>query len=288
MVKYVCNKCGKEFLKKSNYMDHINKKIPCDSNGDLIVSTKIDLLIQKIEELQKGNEVLRENMKRSNEKLKRDNEKLKKELQEENKNLIEEIKMLKELNKVKNNGDNVYGNNNNNEISINNSNNKNMITFNINQFGTENDDFITDTQVRKILGRGFNSIPEYIKTIHFNESKPENHNIYLPNWRDKNKVLVYDGMLWNLEDKDDTITTLKDKGIDFIQKKYADLDKNIKGDALIIKKIDRFLESYNDNEEDKIDTLNDDILLVLYNNRNVVEKTRRSKALSNTKKNFTN
>lgn len=277
MVKYVCEKCGKEFTKKSNYVDHISKKIPCDYKENTInpansnMTTKIDLLIQKIEELQKGNKLLRDNMKRSNEKLKRDNEILKKELQEENKNLIEEIKMLKELNK---NGGSINGTNGNN-VNISNSNNKNTITFNINQFGMETDDFITDKQARKILARGYNSIPEYIKTLHFNESVPQNHNIYLPNWRDKNKVLVYDGVLWNLEDRDDTITTLKDKGIDFIQKKYIDLDRNNKSDAVIIKKIDRFLESYNDIEEDKIDTLNDDILLVLYNNRNVVEKTRK-------------
>ena len=29
MVKYSCPKCNKEFDRKSNYLDHINKKFPC-------------------------------------------------------------------------------------------------------------------------------------------------------------------------------------------------------------------------------------------------------------------
>ena len=29
MVKYTCNKCGKEFTQKGNYIKHINKKTPC-------------------------------------------------------------------------------------------------------------------------------------------------------------------------------------------------------------------------------------------------------------------
>ena len=62
---------------------------------------------------------------------------------------------------------------------------------------------------------------------------------------------------------------------DFIEKKYNELDKNNKHDAIIIKKMDRFLESYNDNEEEKIDTLNKNLMLLLYNNRKIPEQTRK-------------
>ena len=42
----------------------------------------------------------------------------------------------------------------------------------------------------------------------------------MPNWRDKTKVLVYDGDNWNLEDSATKIDDLKSKGIDFIEKYY--------------------------------------------------------------------
>ena len=36
MVIHICQKCGKEFKKKSHYLDHINKKNPCIENKILI------------------------------------------------------------------------------------------------------------------------------------------------------------------------------------------------------------------------------------------------------------
>ncbi len=60
---------------------------------------------------------------------------------------------------------------------------------------------IDDVAVKKILNKGFLSIPEYIKNLHFDKKIPANHNVYLPNWRDKTKILVYNENDWNLEDK---------------------------------------------------------------------------------------
>jgi hypothetical protein len=140
-------------------------------------------------------------------------------------------------------------------------------------FGKEDLSFITTNSSKKILNKGFKSIPELIKMIHFNQDKPEYHNIYLPNWRDKSNILVFDGSKWNLENKDDILDDLKDKGIDYIQTKYEELDENDKKDALLIKKIKRFLESYD--EEEKNDILKKDLLLILYNNRELIEKTRK-------------
>lgn len=48
-----------------------------------------------------------------------------------------------------------------------------------------------------------------------------------------------------------------------------------KKDAMIISKIDRFLSSFNDGEKDKMDELDKDIMLVLYNNRKISEKTKK-------------
>jgi uncharacterized C2H2 Zn-finger protein len=41
MVKYSCEKCGKEFNQKGHYTKHINKKNPC------VIESKVKELIEK-------------------------------------------------------------------------------------------------------------------------------------------------------------------------------------------------------------------------------------------------
>lgn len=242
MVLYTCERCKKEFFKKSNYEAHCNRKYKCKikeeiyKKDDKLSNTQIILeqLINKIEELAKDNKFLKDQ--------------------------ITELTTNKFMK-----------NNNNNNINSNN--NQNYYVM-INKFGNETDNHLTESEGLKIMNKGYNSIPEYIKAVHFNEAKPENHNLYLPNWRDKNKILTFDGKNWILNDKDDILDDLKNKGIDFIQKRYQDLDKDNKTDAIAIKKIDRFLNSYNNDEKDKELILNEKILLVLYNGRKIIEKKK--------------
>ena len=169
-----------------------------------------------------------------------------------------------------------------NNSSINNIVNKvintdNSKTINVivtpNAFGKEDLSFIDKSASNKILSKGFKSIPKLIETVHFNKNKPEYHNVYIPNWRDRNKVLVFDGVKWILANKDDVFEDLTNKGIEFIQKKYDELDETDKGDATIIKKIKNFMETCENYE--KNDFINDDLQLVLYNNRKIVEKSRK-------------
>lgn len=44
MVIHICQKCGKEFKKKSHYLDHINKKNPCIENKKLIQNNPNNLI----------------------------------------------------------------------------------------------------------------------------------------------------------------------------------------------------------------------------------------------------
>ena len=274
MVKYICPTCHKVFPQKSQYDCHMNRKYPCEPTVVVVQEdTKYDLLIKKIEELEKNAKELQF----KNKELEKDS-KIIKELQVKNKEFEKEIKKLKKDNaKIINNN---TTNNTLNNTMVN-------VTFSPKAFGTENIDFLEDDDVisRKILNRGFQSLPEYIKTLHFDKNKPENHNIYIPNWRDKTRALVYDGKNWNLEQTDSVMTDLKDKGIEFIQRKYDELDKKNSADAKIIEKLGRFLESYNTDEKEKIDILNEDICLVLYNNRDIPSNTRKNsiKQISNVK-----
>ena len=191
-----------------------------------------------------------------------------KKIAELEKKMDEMEKQNIELKNNKSNKSNIT--NNNNTINANNTIN---VIVSPTAFGKEDLSFITNELALKILNRGFKSIPEFIQTLHFSKDKPEYHNVYIPNWRDKSNVLVFDGSQWNLRDKDEILNDLKDKGVAYIQTKYDELDIYDKKNTMIIKKIKRFLESYDEDEKSNI--LNKDLLLILYNNRELIEKTRK-------------
>ena len=233
MVEYICDTCKKKWKNKTDFTRHQNKKNPCKIYRISNVD-KINLLINKINEL-------------------------------ENK--------MSEMEKIKPTITNNTNNNTNNTNNIINKIDNINITITPIAFGKEDLSVLTDKIAKRILSRGFKSIPEFVKTLHFNEDIPEYQNVYIPNWRDKSNILVFDGSKWNLENKDEILNDLKDKGIEYIQTKFDELDENDKNDIMIIKKIKRFLESHE--EEKKIELLKKDLLLILYNNRELVEKTRK-------------
>lgn len=274
MIKHPCGNCGKSFNYKSEYARHINKKNPCISPEDSILY-KYNLLKTQNEELISANNKLKE----KNEELLDDKKLLeyeKKDLTEKLFNLEIETRDLKlKLVKNKNKGlrlSNKNSNNTNSHNNITNNNNNIKIVIKPIEFGKQDDSFIDKTGSRKILNKGYDSIQEYIKMVHFNKDKPEYHNVYMPNWRDKKTVLVYESDKWILRDRDSVIQEMKDNGIDFIQKKYGELDEDDEKDAIIINKINKFLKTYND--EGNVPYLDDDLMFILYNNRDVIEKLK--------------
>jgi archaellum component FlaF (FlaF/FlaG flagellin family) len=115
-------------------------------------------------------------------------EKQNKEMQNQNKRIqIQNDALIKKISKLETK---MVQNNTNNTINNNNSNNNN-INIKVVAFGKEDKDVLTDNEIFKILKRGFYSVPELIKAIHFNKDKPENHNVYISNMRDK-YVMVFD------------------------------------------------------------------------------------------------
>ena len=51
MVKYSCEKCGKEFSQKSHYKSHNNRKTPCINNTDKIKQLIDKTVEEKLKEL---------------------------------------------------------------------------------------------------------------------------------------------------------------------------------------------------------------------------------------------
>lgn len=51
MVKYSCERCGKEFSQKSHYDSHNTRKTPCENNADKIKTLVDKAVEEKLKEL---------------------------------------------------------------------------------------------------------------------------------------------------------------------------------------------------------------------------------------------
>jgi len=112
--------------------------------------------------------------------------------------------------------------------------------------------------------------------VHFDANKPENHNIYMPNRKNKKEVFVYDGENWMLSDKKEIVEQLIDKGIIYMEGKIDELQDKISESKL--NAIQRAIDTYNDvDDEGNKETVNkitNDIELILYNKKDMVINTK--------------
>jgi hypothetical protein len=111
-----------------------------------------------------------------------------------------------------------------------------------------------------------NCVPSLMEKIHYNPSKPENMNIYVPNIKNKN-LMVYENGTWNLK-------TLDDRMGKIFNDKYLLLCDWIKecNNKKIINKFDRF-EKNLDNEEVLAD-IKSNLFMMMYNQKDNVKKLK--------------
>ena len=126
---------------------------------------------------------------------------------------------------------------------------------------------LTDKDYMYCLNRSNFCVPHLIKKIHFNSKKPENHNIYISNIKNK-YIMVYDGKKWNLRDRDETVDDLIDKNEFVLEQKLEEWIENGKEYPIIMKKFNRYLEKKEKN--DVINKIKQEIKLILFNNRKIL------------------
>ena len=127
---------------------------------------------------------------------------------------------------------------------------------------------LTDQDYLQCLNRSNMVIPNLIKRIHFNPKKPENHNIFISNIRNK-YVMVYDGHKWNLSNQNETIEDLIDTNEIVIEQKLEEWVENGREYPEIMKKFNRYLEKKE--KDEVINKVKEEIKLILFNNRKVIE-----------------
>ena len=149
-----------------------------------------------------------------------------------------------------------------NKQTINNTINNNI---NLVAYGEENFTEVTSNTMKKILKCGFQALPYLFKNVHFNKSRPQYHNIHISNMRDNN-IIIYDGIKWNLVDRNTTLRDIIERYEDVIERKYDELEDEL--DEFTIRKLDRFIDQYC--EKENIEMYKKDLTLLLYNNRKLI------------------
>jgi hypothetical protein len=195
-----CSVCSKTYKSKHGYSNHLLLKrckvkdcsVEC-SYCNKIFSNKYNKRLHEIKCLQLYNNI----------KIKA---------------LEEELKIMRTTNPTQiviNNTTNTTNNTNNGTI------NNNII---INSFGSEDTSYITNKQIIKALKMCKEFPLEMIKITHFNKDKPENHNIYKPNFKDK-YVKYFNDNIWKIGDAKRIMTELYMSKMDIAEEKFDELKK---------------------------------------------------------------
>jgi len=110
---------------------------------------------------------------------------------------------------------------------------------------------------------------EIIKKIHFNPSKPENMNIYIPNIKDK-YVVMFQENAWQIQARNKEVDNLMEDKYMVLKEWY---DENVRDEAGY-DQLKRNFERFDANiENDQVrDRIRDEIIMFLYNKRNMFVK----------------
>jgi len=136
----------------------------------------------------------------------------------------------------------------------------------MNNYGKEDLSHITDSLKTNLLNMPYCAIPKMIEAIHFNDEKPENKNIVLPNKKD-NLVKVFQGDKWVYKNKSETITDLVDSKYTIIDDHYEDLDSREQVNPQVKTTFTKFRKFYEEGDAEMVEKLKRECELVLLNNR---------------------
>ena len=136
----------------------------------------------------------------------------------------------------------------------------------LNNYGNEDLSHITNTLKTELLGIPYGAIPKMIEAIHFNDEKPENKNIVLPN-KKENLVKIFQGDKWIYKNKNDTITDLVDSKYTIIDDHFEEMNSQPNVGPAIKTTFTKFRKIYEDGDEEMVANLRKQCELVLLNNR---------------------
>jgi DNA-directed RNA polymerase subunit RPC12/RpoP len=293
MVEHKCHKCHKIYTHKGDFERHLNKKNPCGIQLSIPQNRLSNVRVNALANTpNKSDDELQcqycniKVSKKSNLARHINNCKVRQESESDKdllKKLLLEFELLKKENyeykqKINILESNIANSQNISNYDIDKQQNVDKQINNINNnikliaFGNEDLNYIEDSIIKKILSKGFVSVPKLIEHVHFDKDKPEHHNVFISNIR-TNKALTHDGSDWILRESSDVFDTLKANGCDFIDEKFKELKEKGELNESTIKKMKRFIEQRDDDDEQV--KLNKEIEMLLYNKRKIVMNTKK-------------
>ena len=136
----------------------------------------------------------------------------------------------------------------------------------LNNYGNEDLSHITDKLKTELLQIPYFAIPKIIEAIHFNDKKPENKNIMMPNKKD-NLVKVFQGDKWIYKNKNETINDLVDSKYSIIDGHYDIVGESKNISPHVKTSFTKFKGFYEAGDVEMVDALKRECELVLLNNR---------------------
>jgi len=255
---YKCMLCNKHFNYKSELIKHINKKKTCNDviNNDNCNNSNTNVIIDvlKCDTCNKDFASIKT--------LNRHKKKYCNQLEKIEKNDL--IDLVKNLKKEITEKDKLIINN---ITTIDNTQNNIQNNITINAYGKEDISHITDKDYKYLFTKCNSLIPALIELIHFNEDKPENANVYISNIKSP-YAYVYDGIKWNLMNKDEIIDDIYDNKCIIIIDKFDDIKDILNKHTIEL--FNKFIDKHDSDLMKK--NISDKIQLLLYNNRNLIKK----------------
>jgi len=128
---------------------------------------------------------------------------------------------------------------------------------------------LTDKDIIKCLKHSNFCIPHLIEKIHFDKNKPENHNVYISNLKNK-YIMIYDGNKWICKDRDEQLMNLIDDNEGIFEYKIEEWIENGNKFPKMMNKFNTYVGIKENNIV--INKIKDEIKMLLYNNRNIINK----------------
>lgn len=229
MVKYLCDRCEKIFNRKSSYDNHINRKYKCD------IVVKDDKTCNHCNKKFSRKDGVARHKKYNCKYV--------------------SIKPKKKLNKAK-------------VINIENCNIINIINIKLVKYGEEDLSFITKEDYINIIEKGFNSVLKLISFVHFNNNKPEYHNVCVSNKKSKFASIVGDDG-WDLTNKKELIDNIYNDKFDHLEDIFDELEPELSEKEK--RGFNNFRKERNNKNVSK--KSKEDIEIYLFNKRKMVIET---------------
>ena len=240
---YYCNDCNCSFKRKENYEKHLTTM----KHKNRVSNTKPNLYSCSFcnKYFSHGSSLSRH--KTGCNTIKTD---LVDTLQKENEELRKKIEELEQTKSITNN----------NNTNIENQNN----IININCFGNENMDYITDKVILHCMSKIYGSIPLLIEKIHFDPEHPENHNIQIPNKKLPHAKIMNHKKEWQIVQRKDVIESMIDNGYNLLDEKFQEKSHELADNKQ--KHFRDFQAKYEDGDKKTIKDIKERVELLVINN----------------------